>query len=261
MSELVPPEPASTPVGAEQKHRAPCAAEVAQAAASADVKGAIAVLTSSDPVRGCAVNPDRAHLQALQDAVGWTIGVDTRPDEEGAKLKQEDRMRVLVTYRQPLPKPGEPPRVTMYDFLCDSLFDIPMRPVDAEVEVPCFLDESGCEVVPMWIESDWDAFNASGKPRPSPVLRPNRYPYQLPVVSGRCARHAILWYFHFPWESLPDPSDNEITNDLLTELMVASTAEGHEGYDYIWYRNPKMSVPDMFHVQVFWRPAASRASI
>ncbi|CAE7354760.1 unnamed protein product [Symbiodinium natans] len=42
---------------------------------SEDFRRAAEVLaTPSAGARGCAVNPERGHLQALQMAVGWTIG-------------------------------------------------------------------------------------------------------------------------------------------------------------------------------------------
>lgn len=33
---------------------------------------------------------------------------------------------------------------------------------------------------------------------------------------------------------------------------------GHGNFEFVWYLNPKMTIPDVYHVQVFWhlRPLA-----
>mmetsp|Transcript_6664 Transcript_6664/g.15837 ORF Transcript_6664/g.15837 Transcript_6664/m.15837 type:complete len:332 (-) Transcript_6664:173-1168(-) len=237
---------------------------IAEAGQCQEVLHALDVLTTPGKlVRGCRVDPARPRLQALQNVLGWTQGgYDTRPAEGIQQQKMHDRMQVLLTYRQPpAPEAGEEaPSVAMYDYLCDTLFGIPMRPVGPEVPVFDVQDFSGNIVHPCWIEADWETFRASGAKRPAPVFRPNRYPYQLPsrdVREGahefqRQTQHWILWYFHQPDEPLPDPDDLEIDDDLRCALLAVATGAGFEAFDYIWYRNPGMTVPDMFHVQVFW---------
>lgn len=230
-------------------------AAVQKALGSEALQRSIEILTREDKcVRGCMVNSDRAHLQALQEVMGWTIGgYDTRPVEDAIERKNSDRLHVLVTYRQPPFDPAVPPRVAMYDYLCDSLFDIPMRPVGSDVIAPEFMDESGNIVRPNWIEADWEQVSSSSAPIPGLKLCANRYPYQLPLCNGMRAEHWVLWYFHSLGEEIPNPSDDEIGADLLEELSVVALMSGCERFDYIWYRNPAMSVPDMFHVQVFVR--------
>jgi len=213
-------------------------------------------------VRGCQVDPARASLQALQNILGWTQGgYDTRPSEEVQRQKHHDRLQVLLTYRQPPPPPpGEPPQVAMYDYLCDTLFGLPVRPVGPEVPVPDVEDLEGNLVRPSWVEVDWERFMSSGAGRPGPAFRPNRYPYQLPrKPPGEGAhefqlqtQHWILWYLHLPGESVADRSDELIDEDLRCELLAVVSAHGFEAVDYIWYRNPGMSVPEVFHLQVFW---------
>ena len=206
------------------------------------------------------MNPDRAHLQALQHLLGWTIGgYDTRPTPEAAQLKQADRLSILLHYRQP-DDFGDPPRVTHYDYLCDTLFDIPMKPVGPEVRKLQFENLEGQIVDAQWTEADWDTFKAQGLQRPSPVFAANRYPYQLPEHSQkegshawqRRAQHWILWYFHFPWEDLADPTDAQIERDVRKKLQALLDTTEFTHADYIWYHNPSMSVPEVFHVQVFW---------
>jgi len=231
------------------------------ASTSEDVLRAVEVLTGNckSNLRGCPVNPDRPHLQALQNVVGWTLGgYDTRPTPAAITLKERDRLEILLRYRQPV-DPGLPPRVAMYDYLCDSLFGVPMRPVGSEVAVPTFLDLDGRERSAEWVEADWDKFRQAIAETgfPGPVFRENRYPYQLPRRIGssefeRSAQHWVLWYLHLPGDALPDPSDAEIDRDVRSGLSGALAEHGLPGADYIWYRNPAMSVPEVFHVQVFW---------
>jgi hypothetical protein len=100
-----------------------------------------------------------------------------------------------------------------------------------------------------------DVFNQNGEPRKATAAElsaqdgsglqkffaPNEFPYDL--VQGN---HWILWY---PVLTKPY-SDREISADIaqqLDELLHGSTE-----YDFAWYVNPKMTVPEYFHVQVFW---------
>eukprot|EP00439_Symbiodinium_sp_Y106_P023301 s3648_g2.t2 len=222
---------------------------------SPDFQRAAEVLTTpSSGVRGCPVNPERGHLQALQMAVEWTLGgFDTRPVPEAAEKKQRDRLEILLHYRQPEEEAGMKPRVRMYDYLCDTLFHVPMKIVGPEVVIPEFRDLDGQLVKPVWMEADF----CGGFERPKPVFAANRYPYQLPERPGKSrlqqrAQHWLLWYLHFPWEEVADFPDDVIDQDVRRELMTIVHSEGFEKVDYIWYRNPAASVPEVFHVQVFW---------
>merc|ERR1719265_1629975 len=103
--------------------------------------------------------------------------------------------------------------------------------VGPEVELMQFKDEAGNLVESTWVEADWDGFRSMGLARPLPVFRPNRYPYQLPVVDGCVAEHWILWYFHFPHEPPADPSDEVIESDLVTAIMEVATSRGSDTFD------------------------------
>lgn len=237
-------------------------AAIEAAGSTSDFSHAIELLTADGDIRGCQVNPDRAHLQALQNLLGWTIGgYDTRPVPESAERKQRDRLEILIHYRQPEDfMTAVPPRVGHYDYLCDSLFKIPMRPVSQEVVQPQFQNLEGVVVNAEWTEADWDKFKAANLSRPDVVFMANRYPYQVPEASHReqahpwqkKAQHWVLWYFHFPWEPLNDPGDSQIDKDVRRSLQVQLKTENFKSADYIWYRNPGISVPEVFHVQVFW---------
>lgn len=232
---------------------------IQQAEASDDVLRAVECLTATDSsVRGCKVNPDRIHLQALQNLTGWTIGgFRTRPTLELAAQKNEDRLLVLLSYRQEHP-PATPPRVAMYDYLCESIFGVPMQQsvMRDELAEIRYQDHDGNLHTPNWREPDWDAHGT--KEPLEPKFLPNKYPYQVPVLDPdahwmqRQAQHWLLWFFHFPWESLPDPADEVVDAAIRKRLQELVRVEGFEQVDYIWYKNPHISVPDMFHVQVFW---------
>jgi hypothetical protein len=66
---------------------------------------------------------------------------------------------------------------------------------------------------------------------------PNLFPYAVPEGT----RHYILW--------LPSPIEvaEETVNRYLTEAVLR---EG--GEDFVWYYNPKPTILEIYHVQVFW---------
>jgi hypothetical protein len=72
------------------------------------------------------------------------------------------------------------------------------------------------------------------------VFQPNEFAYN--IQSGQ---HWVLWYGSMTQEC----TDEEITKDIDFSLRKMHP---DENYDFAWYVNPKMSVPDLFHVQVFW---------
>ena len=75
------------------------------------------------------------------------------------------------------------------------------------------------------------------------VFLPNKYPYN---VSGN---HWVLWYgcrdrVH---------SSDEINEHIQIELVKITSKYQNVLFDYIWYVNPKVSIPEFFHVHVFWQ--------
>ena len=91
------------------------------------------------------------------------------------------------------------------------------------------------------------------------VFKANLFPYDLP----RGTRHWVMWYpvcFNLDalgpmgadlncWLLRMKPSDEAISADIEQELR---TELEHDRFDFVWYLNPKMTVPNIFHVQVFW---------
>ena len=78
------------------------------------------------------------------------------------------------------------------------------------------------------------------------VLRPNEFPYD--VDEG--THHSICWY---PYK-MRRTTDAQITEDIQRCL---STKLGHNNFEAVWYLNPKMTIPELFHVQVFWHTATT----
>ena len=73
------------------------------------------------------------------------------------------------------------------------------------------------------------------------ILIKNEFPYDCPKGTS----HYVLWY------SINKPeNDQKINNDIYTCLKDKL---GHNCFEFVWYENPKMSIPEIFHVQVFWR--------
>jgi hypothetical protein len=67
---------------------------------------------------------------------------------------------------------------------------------------------------------------------------PNEFPYQTD------GNHWVMWYCC----EKPFP-DEMIQNDIYDALF---NYLGHEDFQFAWYVNPKMTIPEFFHVQVFW---------
>eukprot|EP00913_Durusdinium_trenchii_P016901 g15889.t1 len=248
-----------SPVGKLTKDDPEAIALTFEAAAKPELHRFVEVLTSPESVRGCPVNPERGYLQALQNAVGWTIGgFDTRPVPEAMEQKKKDRLQILLSYRQQEASEESAPR---------------------EVEIPEYRDLEGQVVRGNWLEAvvavavavrvvaavavgeaDFSGWSEGAKPRPAPVFAANRYPYQLPTRTAETevqsvAQHWLLWYLHFPWEEVADFPDEQIDQERptnLREVQLVAQTFGFERVDYVWYRNPAASVPDLFHVQVFW---------
>ena len=71
------------------------------------------------------------------------------------------------------------------------------------------------------------------------TLVKNEFPYMIP----KNTEQYIMWYTY------NNITDNEITsdiNELLEKLL------NHNNFEFVWYENPKMSIPEVFHLQVFW---------
>jgi len=237
--------------------------EKIQAAACTDeFRALLANLTNSSApeehgvvIRGGQVDHARPFLQAPHNSLGWTLsGYSTRPTQEIIDRKTEDFKRAISDYRQltlQYPDGTEEEDTSMYPYLCDVIFGVP-----------------SCSCEPK--DLVWDNFEG-----PTVSFDANVYPYQFKTVATTgtkeidSCQHWNLWYLHTPPDQeIKDPSDEEIDADVRRELAnvvqnnhkkwfsLEKTARRHHKVDYVWYRNPGMSVPDLFHVQVFWKVPA-----
>ncbi len=75
------------------------------------------------------------------------------------------------------------------------------------------------------------------------IFEPSRFRYNLPAHSN----HYILWSTTKPYYSSYD--DHVINEQIAT--MIKNIA-GHDHYQFAWYKNPKPTIIDFWHVQVFW---------
>lgn len=75
------------------------------------------------------------------------------------------------------------------------------------------------------------------------IFKPSRFRYNLPAHSN----HYILWSTIKPyWFSY----DDNIINDRISTMI--KNIVGHDNYQFAWYKNPKPTIIDFWHVQVFW---------
>ena len=70
------------------------------------------------------------------------------------------------------------------------------------------------------------------------VFQPSHWPYELDE-----GEHYIMWY----------PVREKIVSDYQIDIDIQNAIYKIFGdrYDYAWYINPKMNVPEYFHLQVF----------
>lgn len=59
-------------------------------------------------------------------------------------------------------------------------------------------------------------------------------------------RHFVMWYTYWP----PEITEEEINQDIANAIVKRL---GPCEYEFVWYENPKMTIPGIYHVQVFWR--------
>jgi len=75
------------------------------------------------------------------------------------------------------------------------------------------------------------------------IFQPNLFPYQL----GGEGRHWVMWYGD---PEMKHADHNDISKDIHD--AIHQQLGGSSRFNFAWYENPKMTVPEFFHVQVFW---------
>lgn len=75
------------------------------------------------------------------------------------------------------------------------------------------------------------------------IFVPSSFRYNLPAD----AEHYVLWNQYADFEADFDSRlVNETINGFLRDIV------GSDDYDFAWYKNPKPSVSEFWHIQVFW---------
>jgi len=64
------------------------------------------------------------------------------------------------------------------------------------------------------------------------------------------ANHYVLWFSKINYFFGKETIDKDFINNIIKNEIIKKT----NNFDFAWYINPKPSVPDFFHVQVFWIP-------
>ena len=102
-----------------------------------------------------------------------------------------------------------------FDYIFKTIFDIKSKRIDGKHKIEKeFLEEKKKKFLP------------------------NKFPYQLEE-----GNHYIMWY------SYENEIEENITNDINQSLIELV---GENNFEFVWYENPKMTIPEVSHFQVFW---------
>lgn len=113
-----------------------------------------------------------------------------------------------------------------------------IRPTQEDLEYKWALMDSIRRKWPSMKEYVWKEILKESKEKW--VFEPSIFRYGIPKE----ANHWILWNTTVDFNA--EISDEEI--NLILEKALGPSV------DFAWYKNPKPSVPDYFHIQVFWIP-------
>eukprot|EP00802_Teleaulax_amphioxeia_P017662 Tamp_17827.p1 GENE.Tamp_17827~~Tamp_17827.p1 ORF type:complete len:336 (-),score=26.30 Tamp_17827:314-1321(-) len=190
----------------------------------------------------CRVSPDVEHLRMLHEQHWWLPSPEQiRPSAEVRAIKEATIERIMGQYQSPV------------DFVLSSVFDAPAtRGKDGKLAVNRAPTTGGA--TEEWSQESIQKVFTAYKIKPY-KFAPNNFPYNL----DEGARHFVMWY------NTPKllKSDDEVTRDIFRELRrhlmesqgvtdVATADASLPPFDFAWYVNPKMTIPFIAHVQVFW---------
>ena len=71
------------------------------------------------------------------------------------------------------------------------------------------------------------------------IFKENMFPYNV----ADNTYHYVIWYTYKP------ESHKQIDADITKCIQEFL---GNDNFDYVWYINPKMSITNSFHLQIFW---------
>ena len=113
--------------------------------------------------------------------------------------------------------------VSLADYIMDTVFHLPIETDPFTGKLMSFV-----------------ATNTQSSQSKTCVFAPNEYPYGMEK-----GHHYIMWY-----PPGKDPSSREAINSDISNALAQLCDE--KKFDFCWYENPKMTIPEIFHVQVFW---------
>jgi hypothetical protein len=91
------------------------------------------------------------------------------------------------------------------------------------------------------------------KPRPEWCFQPSMFRYNLIPESN----HWVLWNSEHDFDhNYPD----EIINQIITRRLFKHLILGAP-FQFVWYKNPKPTIPEFYHVQVFWISGINKTNI
>ena len=176
------------------------------------------------------------YIKQTEIAAGTPVGELLNADEAGGVGKQQDLVKAT---NKPLPgrisaedlarkkerkaKKLEELTATwkeFIDFIYSTVF-----------ELPHITGPTGVKTVPNRYRERLDKTRY--------VLQEQLFPYDIEE-----GKHFVMWYATKEQEK----SNEEITADIEAELKKLTVTEA---FQFGWYVNPKMTVPEFFHVQVF----------
>lgn len=77
------------------------------------------------------------------------------------------------------------------------------------------------------------------------TFQPSMFPYN---IVSKNTNHWILWNsekdFNYDYTE-------EVINQLITENLL-SILDFDYRFEFVWYKNPKPTIPEFYHIQVFW---------
>lgn len=74
-------------------------------------------------------------------------------------------------------------------------------------------------------------------------FRASLFPYNLPAD----VNHYVLWNSKYDYfTEFDEVKINRIIKECLSNMLNS------DDFDFAWYLNPKPSIPDLWHCQVFW---------
>jgi hypothetical protein len=160
-------------------------------------------------------------LDSLHQIHSWIpSSTSIRPPPEKITMKHEDLLELSKDWK------------SMDDYILHHIFDFP--------------SERDPDSNKLFINQDTHPVSLNLK-----KFQQNQYPYQ-----GLSSYHYVMWFSRktkpYQEEVGKEESSRMITRDIEEELLKLLPQQYHPTFQFVWYENPKMTVPQFYHVHVFW---------